>query len=361
MRKRDELIESVKQNIIRHDLVKCGNHILIGLSGGADSVFLLYVLAELRREMGYSLSAIHVNHGIRGAEAERDQEFSKRLCRSLGIQQMTIWKDVPGYAAEHRLGLEEAARILRYEAFAEECDRLRAAALVEDDQNLRVLIAVAHHADDQAETMLHHLIRGTGIRGLGGMGWKRGDVIRPLLSITREDILKWLDAQGADYVTDSSNMDEIYTRNRFRQKIIPEMKKINTSAVLHIAKTAEILRETDQYFRQQAEKFVDETVYTESEAVVLPVEHVRGLPEVFRIYIIALCIQKLEVPLKDWGSVHYQAIDRLIMGPGNRHLDLPRCVSVDYQNKTLRLSVEQEVISMKRRKKHGTACQGTDI
>ena len=180
----DALMLEIKRYIEANQLIRPGDGVVVGLSGGPDSVFLLYALHTLQARMGFTLRAVHVHHGIRGAEADRDEAFSEKLCAKLDIPFQAVHVAAPAYAAQHGLSLEEAARILRYEA--------REAARQQLTQATAAWIAVAHHLDDQAETVLHNLVRGAGLRGLAGMENRRNHVIRPLLSIKREDILKWL-------------------------------------------------------------------------------------------------------------------------------------------------------------------------
>lgn len=277
-------------------------------------------------------------------------------------------------------------------------------------------IAVAHHLDDQAETVLHNLVRGAGLRGLAGMENRRNHVIRPLLSIKREDILKWLKQYDIPYVTDSTNADPHYTRNRIRSTVLPELREINPEASAHIAHSAALLREADAYFHALALQYVDAhamlTVAPDSanavdrsaharpkspalpgppvplpepgasargttprppalaensaegateasgeatilRSIALPVTALREYPELVRQYVYSELLRRIGTPQKDWSAVHYRDIDRLIFGPGGTHLDLPYRMSAEYRKKTLILQENREVISVKRRKNHG--------
>lgn len=277
-------------------------------------------------------------------------------------------------------------------------------------------IAVAHHLDDQAETVLHNLVRGAGLRGLAGMENRRNHVIRPLLSIKREDILKWLKQYDIPYVTDSTNADPHYTRNRIRSTVLPELREINPEASAHIAHSAALLREADAYFHALALQYVDAhatlTVAPDSanaidrdahtrpqtavfqdapvtlpepgasargtlprppalaensaegaaeapdeatilRSIALPVTALREYPELVRQYVYSELLRRIGTPQKDWSAVHYRDIDRLIFGPGGAHLDLPYRMSAEYRKKTLILQENREVISVKRRKNHG--------
>ena len=404
----DALMLEIKRYIGANQLIRPGDGVVVGLSGGPDSVFLLYALHTLQPRMDFTLRAVHVHHGIRGAEADRDEAFSEKLCAKLDIPFQAVHVAAPAYAAQHGLSLEEAARILRYEALE--------AARQQLGQTRAAWIAVAHHLDDQAETVLHNLVRGAGLRGLAGMENRRNHVIRPLLSIKREDILKWLKQNDIPYVTDSTNADPHYTRNRIRSTVLPELREINPEASAHIAHSAALLREADAYFHALALQYVDahatltvapdsanavdrsaharpkspalpgppvplpepgasargttprppalaeDSAEGETEApdeatilrsIALPVTALREYPELVRQYVYSELLRRIGTPQKDWSAVHYRDIDRLIFGPGGTHLDLPYRMSAEYRKKTLILQENREVISVKRRKNHG--------
>ena len=381
----DALMLEIKRYIGANQLIRPGDGVVVGLSGGPDSVFLLYALHTLQPRMDFTLRAVHVHHGIRGAEADRDESFSEKLCAKLDIPFQAVHVAAPAYTAQHGLSLEEAARILRYEALE--------AARQQLTQAPAAWIAVAHHLDDQAETVLHNLVRGAGLRGLAGMENRRNHVIRPLLSIKREDILKWLKQYDIPYVTDSTNADPHYTRNRIRSTVLPELREINPEASAHIAHSAALLREADAYFHALALQYVDAhatlTVAPDSanaidrdahtrpqtavfqdapvtlpepgtqdeatilRSIALPVPALREYPELVRQYVYSELLRRIGTPQKDWSAVHYRDIDRLIFGPGGAHLDLPYRMSAEYRKKTLILQENREVISVKRRKNHG--------
>lgn len=381
----DALMLEIKRYIEKNQLIRPGDGVVVGLSGGPDSVFLLYALHTLQARMGFTLRAVHVHHGIRGAEADRDAAFSAELCAKLAVPFQAVHVAAPAYAAQQGLSLEEAARILRYEALE--------AARQQLGQTRAAWIAVAHHLDDQAETVLHNLVRGAGLRGLAGMENRRNHVIRPLLSIKREDILKWLEQNKIAYVTDSTNADPHYTRNRIRSTVLPELREINPEASAHIAHSAALLREADAYFHALALQYVeahatltvapdsanaiDRDAHTRPQTAVfqnapvtlpepgasanatilrsiaLPVTALREYPELVRQYVYSELLRRIGTPQKDWSAVHYRDIDRLIFGPGGAHLDLPYRMSAEYRKKTLILQENREVISVKRRKNHG--------
>jgi tRNA(Ile)-lysidine synthase len=206
------LTRSFNRFIEQENLFGGDELLIVALSGGADSVALLRLLVS----SGYSCEAAHCNFHLRGAESDRDELFVTELCQALGVKLHTVHFDTAGYAAEHKLSIEMAARELRYEWF----EKLRCERGAEH-------IAVAHHKDDSVETILLNLIRGTGIAGLTGIRPKNGRIVRPLLCASRADIIEYLSSIGQSYVTDSTNMVDEYTRNKIRLNIIPLLQEIN--------------------------------------------------------------------------------------------------------------------------------------
>ena len=201
-----------------HELFVYGGKYIVALSGGADSVSLLFVLKHLEHELGISVEAAHCNFHLRGAESVRDEEFCKLLCDRLAVPLHLIHFDTQAYADLHRVSIEMAARDLRYGYF----ENLRRDICAQD-------ICVAHHRDDSVETVLLNLVRGTGLRGLRGIQPRNGNIVRPLLSLSREDIVQYLDALGESYVTDSTNLHNDVKRNKIRLDIMPLLRELNPS------------------------------------------------------------------------------------------------------------------------------------
>jgi len=218
------------------------SRVLAAISGGADSTALLLELDRLWREGRIALvGAAHVNHGIRGGEAERDEDFVRRLCESLQVPYHVTAVDAPAYARRQGTSLEAAARELRY-AF------LRQVAARHGFDR----IAVAHHREDQAETILQHAIRGCGLNGLTGMRQADGDLIRPLLGVSKAEILTWLAKRDQPFVTDSTNALPCAQRNRLRLRVLPELVRENPKAVEHLCRMAGFLGEDEAYLSEVA-------------------------------------------------------------------------------------------------------------
>ena len=218
--------QRVTKYIEKEHLFSPDDKILIALSGGADSVALLYIL----HTAGYHCEAAHCNFHLRGKESDRDELFVRQLCERMEIHLHTIDFNTTQYATEKHISIEMAARELRYQWF----EKIRKECQAD-------VVAVAHHQDDSIETILLNLIRGTGITGLLGIRPRNGAIVRPLLCINREEIIRYLQNIGQDYVTDSTNLQDEYTRNKIRLNLLPMMQEINPSVKESILKTAEHL------------------------------------------------------------------------------------------------------------------------
>ena len=256
------MTEQVIEWIKAEKLIAQGDCVIAGVSGGADSVCLLRLLLEIQKKMDFTLEAVHVEHGIRGEESRRDAAFVQALCDSFRVPCHIYAVDVPAYAEEKGLGLEEAARIKRYECYQKEIEK-------RTGEKRTVKVALAHHADDNAETLLFQMIRGSGIVGLAGMRAKRpltggAELIRPLLNVQRREIESYLSSIGQEYRVDSTNTDTDYSRNRIRHNILPELSEINEQAVSHMNRSAGMLRQIADYLAQQAEEAMRECCIRET-------------------------------------------------------------------------------------------------
>ena len=216
---------------------------LVALSGGADSVALLLIL----RHLGYAVEAVHCNFHLRGAESDRDEKFVCSLCEQESVIVHLAHFDTKAYAELHKISIEMAARELRYRYF----EQLRQDIAAEN-------ICVAHHQDDAVETLLINLIRGTGIHGLTGIRPRNGHIVRPLLCVSRAEIIDYLDTCNQPYVTDSSNLVPDVVRNKLRLQVLPLLHDINPAASANIAKTARRLAEVEQVFDQSIQAILSE-------------------------------------------------------------------------------------------------------
>ncbi|MBO8127769.1 MAG: tRNA lysidine(34) synthetase TilS [Peptococcaceae bacterium] len=238
------MLDKVRQTIARWDMISPGMTVLVGVSGGPDSVALLDILVQLRDELQISLCVAHLNHKLRGPEADADAEYVKELAGRYDIPAVVEEADVAAYRKEHGLSMEEAAREVRYRFFA------RALGHAGADR-----VALGHQANDQAETILFNMIRGTGLAGLAGIPPVRGLYVRPLIEVTRREIEQYCTARGLNPRTDSSNLNVEYTRNRIRKELIPYLEReFNNDIVASLLRTGEICRGEEAYLEEQAAK-----------------------------------------------------------------------------------------------------------
>ncbi len=221
--------------------------VLVGLSGGADSVLLLLYLYALKGHIGdFPILAVHVNHMIRGAEADRDENFSRNLSQSLGIPFISENIDVPAIAKNDGLSIEEAARNARYSIFYN----------ILSSRNDVSTIVVAHNATDNIETVIFNILRGAGTKGASGIPPIRQNIIRPLINLSKQEIILALENAGIEYVTDSSNLENDYSRNYIRNNILPLLTNISSDPERSISRLSENLRSDDEYISRQAESFI---------------------------------------------------------------------------------------------------------
>ncbi len=238
--------EKALQTIRREHMLPPDCAVVAGVSGGADSVTLLHILVSLRREGVLSrLTAVHIDHSLRGEESQRDRRFVEELCRKWAVPLYIERHDVAALAAEQGKGVEEIGRELRYAAFER---------ATEDSHTC--CIATAHTADDNAETLLLHLCRGSGLHGAAGIPPVRGKIIRPLITCTREEIEAYCTEHELPYVTDSTNADTVYARNRIRHTVMPQLRAVNPQTTAAMTRFIEQARQTDRFLDRLTAKAV---------------------------------------------------------------------------------------------------------
>lgn len=293
---------------INKSLFKRGDRVLCALSGGADSVCLTHLLASLRGELGIEVMAAHYSHGIRPEAAEFERELARELCRSVDIPFFTERGDAPSYCASHGIGLEEGARELRY-------DFLRR---VKAEQKC-TLIATAHNLGDNSETVILNLTRGSGLGGLRGIPEKNGDVARPLLAVSREEIEDYNRENCLAFATDLSNFDEKYSRNRIRRLVIPELKKLNPSLDAALTGMAQRAAEADDFLRLSARSLLK----GRRRSGECSLESVNTAHPALRYYLYSLLAEEAGAPPLCLTSAHVEAVNRLAAeGRVSSRLDL---------------------------------------
>lgn len=273
--------------------------ILLGYSGGADSSSLLHLLKTNESSFDYTLYALHVNHMIRGTEADRDEAFCKKQCDDASIPIFTHKADVPALARKNKCGLEEAARAVRYAAF----DRI--AQEISEKEGKEVLIATAHNADDNAETILFNLTRGSSLAGLCGIKQRRDNIIRPLLLSSKSEILDYCNKNGIEYITDSTNLDTAYTRNKLRHLVLPTLREINPALSKTLGRTGARICDDNDYLQSVAASFIAENTADGK----TPLDNLLALHPAIRSRVIYKLI--CEYGGTDCADTHVEAVERL--------------------------------------------------
>lgn len=318
------------------NLIGADDLVLVGLSGGADSVCLLFLLMEMQKEIPFVIQAVHVEHGIRGAESEADAFFVEGLCKKHKVPLKIFRVKAVDYAKKKRLGLEEAARILRYDCYRQAAEMAIREQESENGGNaamcvkepVTVKLALAHHADDNAETVLFQMIRGSGIDGLSGIQPKRQlddqiEVIRPLLAVTRKQIEAYLEKESQSYCIDSTNTETIYSRNKMRQEVIPLLEEINTQAVFHINQSAAYLRELGAYLQTQVVSATEQILSENEQGVLINKEMLLKYPVIIQTEVIHSALVKAAGMAKDISANHVQSVLGLFELQVGRYLSLP--------------------------------------
>ena len=307
--------EKTENYMRKNNMTSPGDGILIGLSGGADSVALLLLLWKLREKLCISLRAIHIHHGLRGAEADRDAAFSKSLCGQLEVPFCERRIDVSKEAYDSGCSVEEAGRMARYRLYEE-----TAVSWEKEEAVGMVHIATAHHADDNAETILLNLFRGSGLGGLSGIAPVRGRIIRPLLWAERSEIKTWLNGLNQKWVEDSTNHESEYSRNWIRNELLPAVRKrLNSQSVRHIDRAGKYIRQADMYFEEAASSWIEmHAPYGKADA-----EELLKQADIIQGYVIRKLFKKNNMPLKDVTEAHIEAVRRLLGQNTGRSVSLP--------------------------------------
>lgn len=302
--------------IEKYHMLKKGDRVIAGVSGGADSVCLLFVLLELKKSLGIELIAVHVNHGLRGETARRDELFTKELCERYGVPCEICHENVELTARKRKQSIEEAGRQVRREAF----ERVR-------KTYGGTKIALAHHQNDNAETMLMNLSRGSGVRGLGGIRPVNGCMIRPLLCINRQEIEQILKSNGFRYCEDETNMQDIYTRNRIRHQVIPTLEKcVNRQAVRHMNETMEQLQEVEDYLQEQTKAAYECYVSKKEDGRLglrISERLIRECHPVIQKMVIRTSLEQAAGHAENLSAVHVKTVRMLFENQTGRSRNLP--------------------------------------
>ena len=320
----DKIYNKVTNFINKHRMIEADDLVAVGVSGGADSVCLLHLLWRLSGEVPCRIIAVHIDHGVR-VESAQDAAYVERLCRRMDISFFLKKVDMEGYAKEHGLSSEEAGRQLRYAAYEEALTQYRR-------RNEKCKIAVAHNANDRAETMLFHIFRGSGMRGLRSIQPVREHVIRPILCLERGEIEQYLAEHNLEYRIDITNDGDEYTRNRIRHHILPYAEQqICSGAVAHMGELADTLAETEDYLEKQTERIYEICVEE------VPAERANNRPESLHVTcprllseepviykrVLLACMERLMPYRKDITRQHISDMVKLMGKQGSKELSLP--------------------------------------
>ena len=336
--------EQIQQYIIQHQLLSGEKPVVVGISGGADSVALLHILVSL----GYKCIAAHCNFNLRGDESFRDEQFTIDFTKRLQVPLCKISFETNKYAQENRLSVEMAARELRYRWFEELLNTYDADA-----------VAVAHHRDDSVETLLINLTRGSGLTGLTGIKPKNGNVVRPLLCVSREDIYAYIENNGLEYVTDSSNSSDIYTRNFIRLKVIPLLEEINPSVKASLARTANHLYDASLIYNhsiEEARRVIIQNNRLSISALLSFPAPATILYEMLKPYGFSrtVCESIFTVLDKDSGKIFYSSTHRLLKDRSDLLIDVlsgednrAYLINLEDDNVDLPVELKPEIVVIK--------------
>ena len=314
------VFEKVLSTINKHNLIESGDKIVIGISGGPDSVCLLHILSRLKEKLNIELYAAHLNHQIRGIEAQKDALYVSEICDEMGITYFLKSIDVPKYCKDNSLSIEEGARKLRYEMFDEIKKRTKSNK-----------IAIGHNLNDQAETVLMRIMRGTGLQGLRGIEYARENgVIRPLLDIERKDIEEYCKVHNLNPRIDESNLENIYTRNKIRLELIPYMTdNFNTNLIESIVRMSNSLRGDSDYIEAEAESKFKDICKVTSDTVDIKINDFSKLHNAIKVRVLRKGIKSI---LGDTNFIDQKHIEDVLEFESeskiNKMLTLPRGVFV---------------------------------
>lgn len=311
------LIESVRKTIMSHRLFRDRDEILVGVSGGHDSVTLFHILKEISKDTGYKLYIAHVNHGVRGVESDGDEEYVRDMASANGVPFYSKKVDMNLYAKERGLSAEEAGREIRYSFFRE----------ILKKEMVGGKIAVAHNRNDQAETVLMRVMRGTGVDGLKGMDFVNGDIVRPLLNVPRADIEKYCEERGLEPRIDRTNFENIYARNKVRLELIPYIEKnFNQNLIDTVCRMSDIIRKDAEYLERVSEKEYRDIALCEKHNIVsLDNEKFKKLDMAIRYRVGRIAISKVLGNLEGLEEKHVRILSEFSeMSKTGKSIDLVR-------------------------------------
>lgn len=341
----ENTIQKVKRYAAENRIFEGCGLVIAGVSGGPDSMTMLHILDQIRRAENIELRVVHVNHGIRGEEADRDQKMVEDICMQWDIPCSVYAYDVPHLAQQWKLGLEETGRKVRRQAFADEKEK----SMFPQEQ---IRIALAHNMNDMAETMLHHLARGTGLRGLASLKPVNAEFVHPLLCLERREIVDYVKERQIPSITDSSNLEDEYTRNRIRRHILPIMEsEINPRTIEHMAETSEMLGQAEAYFAKKA-KVLCEQYRTEDGCYLLDKAFFEK-EAIIQTYVIREMLERTGGHQRDLTSGHIRQVQNLYLCRTGKKISLPYGIEARHCYEGVRIQKTAEDSGEKKWKVYG--------
>ncbi len=340
----DKLILKVINTIKKYNMIQHGDKIIIAVSGGPDSICLFDILNQIKQQFELSLIIAHVNHGIRNRESEIEARFVrlKSFHRNLPFEQLSI--SVPAIAREKGLSIEQAGRTLRYHFFKDILHRYQAKK-----------IALGHHADDQVETVLMRIVRGSGLQGLRGIPAKRNVFIRPLIECSRQEIEAYCQRRKIAYCVDSSNREPMYLRNKIRHQLIPMLtKEYNPSICSHLLQLQTIVQDELNFWEEITEKYYLKAIKEEHPCgIILDSKQLSEWPAALQRHVIRKGLRQLRDYLADIQFNHIESIRRLcLINQGEKYLDLPAGIRIRKSYHSLEIGYSEHVKKPEKDKKY---------
>ena len=302
--------ETFLENIREKTSIKKGDKVIIALSGGQDSIVLLSLFLKYREELDIKLAVAHINHLLRGEESDKDQDFVTALAEKNNLELFILREKVKELAEENSWSLEEAGRIARYNYLNN---------LLREEKAQK--IAVAHHLKDQGETIIFHIIRGSGVKGLRGMFFEKGNIVRPLLNIRKEEIEEYCGANSLEYREDMSNYSDNYTRNKIRLKLLPALKEYNPQIESQLYKLGEIIKEEDAFMEEAIRNAYEGTVVPERRGFLIKEEEFLSFHKALRRRLFIAIYGKLTNKYLEFK--YMDTIERYLNGDRSKKLPLP--------------------------------------
>ena len=327
---KDEVLETIK----KYNLIENNDKIVLGVSGGPDSISMLYILNELSKSLNFEIFVAHINHGIR-EESTSDEEYVEKWCEKFGIQFFALHVKIEQIAKAQKLGVEETGRKIRYEFFEEIAKKVGANK-----------IAVAHNKNDKAETIIMNILRGSGSKGLCGIQAKQNNIIRPLIEVSRQEIEEFCNEKKLEPRIDKTNFENEYTRNKIRNIVIPYIKEeFNPNIVNSLNRLSEIMTEQEEYISEEIEKqykniLINEIKSNENEynIIVFDLKKFNNLPKLIEKKVILLAIQKLFGTVKRIEKIHLEDMIKLCNNNiGNKYLTPNKNLRIVIKNKQIHI------------------------